>query len=273
MNKQEQINQFLSDPIEVGHYVRFQGDGNGSQNPSFWGYSKVVEIDETGVFIKPSNRNKIHKPFNEIKRCTDHIGVDPFAPQIRLDSYKIDIEQMLYRVGYKKSGEISSDRTQYWDGVFVPRATFNPYVEIGGGINYYQRDFVWTDRQKQLLIDSVYNHIEIGKIVLRCRPFDWVEKNVKAGFDTAFYDVVDGKQRVNTIIDFVKGRFKDSYGNYFSELSVRAQRKFFGSMNVTYVELHEKISDEDTLKTFLAINHLGTPQSEDHINFVKNILK
>jgi len=132
---------------------------------------------------------------------------------------------------------------------------------------------VWTLEQKQLLIESIYNHVEIGKFVLRSRPWDWVEGRVKEGKleHTAFKDLVDGKQRFTALVEFVSGKFADLQGNHFDDLSYLAQRRFLSYRHLTYVELGEKSTDEDTLKTFLAINHTGKPMSKEHIEFVKSI--
>ena len=34
-----------------------------------------------------------------------------------------------------------------------------------------------------------------------------------------FKDLVDGKQRLNAIVDFVQDKYTDSFGNYYSDLS------------------------------------------------------
>lgn len=130
-------------------------------------------------------------------------------------------------------------------------------------------------KKKQLLIDSIYNNIEIDKFVFRLRSFKYVENRINNGLieNTSFKDIIDGKQRVHCLLDFINNRFKDSYGNYFNDLSKQAQNKFISYRNCTYVELPEDTTDQDVLKTFLSINFSGVPQSKEHIDFIKQLLK
>ena len=108
---------------------------------------------------------------------------------------------------------------------------------------------------------------------MRNRSWDYIEKRVKAGHTNhiAWKDVVDGKQRLNAILGFVNNEFQDSYGNYFQDLSYRAQRRFFGFMAISYGELGENATDQDVQKVFLNINFTGIQMSQDHIDFVKSI--
>jgi uncharacterized protein DUF262 len=75
-----------------------------------------------------------------------------------------------------------------------------------GAINVnpsFQRRFVWREAEKRLLIESLYEDAFIHAIVVSERPSgQWV--------------VLDGKQRILTMIDFVENRFPDLRGFYFS---------------------------------------------------------
>jgi 5-methylcytosine-specific restriction endonuclease McrA len=61
----------------------------------------------------------------------------------------------------------------------------------------YQRGFVWKKPQKELFIDSLLLGYDIPKIYFHDNP----NNNFK-------YDVVDGQQRLLTINEFLKGKFK-----------------------------------------------------------------
>ena len=76
----------------------------------------------------------------------------------------------------------------------------------------YQRDYVWELSDKQLLIDSIFNNIDIGK-------FAFIHLDYKTWNKTGYaYEILDGKQRLKTIIDFYENRF--SYkGIYYNDLS------------------------------------------------------
>ena len=68
----------------------------------------------------------------------------------------------------------------------------------------FQRRFVWREAEKRLLIESLYEDAFIHAIVVSERPSgQWV--------------VLDGKQRIMTMIDFVKNHFPDLRGFHFSE--------------------------------------------------------
>lgn len=268
-SKEQLIEEFLKTPIQVGEniYIRDLGSQN---KVSSWRIATIQDVDGDKVAIKEYRQTKWIEPEN-YKRYTHHIGVNPFQPEIRSQSYQSDIEQILWRCGLDRDG---SNKMERYFNVDVPECNFNPIIiDDNGDEIKYQRDYVWTLKEKQLLIESIYNNMDIGKIVLRCRSFKWVEDRINAGIleNTTFKDIVDGKQRVLTMLSFIKNEFPDLHNNYYRDLSLTSQRKFLGYRNVVYVELPEDISDKDVLRTFLAINHTGVPQSEEHINFVKEI--
>jgi uncharacterized protein with ParB-like and HNH nuclease domain len=160
------------------------------------------------------------------------------------------------------------------DTILVPEVCDCPMVinEAGEEVEY-QRGLVWSLEQKQLLIMSIWNQIEIGKVVIRKRNYNWVINRLKAGKKehTAFADLVDGKQRVNAIVSYIKGEFSDMNGIYWYDLSENAKRKFLSYRNVMLVEMDDKTSDADVLAAFLAINFTGVPMSMEHIKFVQSI--
>ena len=52
-----------------------------------------------------------------------------------------------------------------------------------GNKEYYQRDFCWTIKDKQLLIDSIYNQINCGQILVRKRSWQHMKEEVENGLD------------------------------------------------------------------------------------------
>ncbi|MBL0798317.1 DUF262 domain-containing protein [Pseudomonas sp. B7] len=67
--------------------------------------------------------------------------------------------------------------------------------------DYQRMGGVWTLEKKQLLIDSILNDYDIPKIYLH--EYDRAEKKA-SGFQ---YAVIDGRQRLETIWQFIEGKF------------------------------------------------------------------
>ncbi len=269
--KEKEIKKFLKQPIKKGDWVT-------ASIPSYGGkfnkeYVQVEKVDDENVYFNKYGYNTLQScPLTNVERCVKHIGSNPFQKELRGDAYQIDIDQLLWRCGYDRREK--EDRSEKYFGVRVPETCLNPMViDADGNEVEYQRGLVWTLEQKQLLIESIYNNVEIGKFVLRKRSFQWVEKRINEGKieHTAFSDLVDGKQRYTSILSFIQNEFQDMHGNYYSDLSEAAQRRFMGYRQLTFVQLDEDSTDKDVLSVFLAINFAGVPMSKEHIEYVKSI--
>lgn len=135
------------------------------------------------------------------------------------------------------------------------------------GINmdpHYQRGLVWTNEDKEYLLDSVFNNIDIGKFVLIYLEDDeWK----KTGYG---YEILDGKQRLNTLIEFYENRIKYK-GRYYNELS-KKDKATFKNLNISVAEV--KDTDEvSILKYFIMLNTTGKGVDIKHIEKIKKILK
>lgn len=153
----------------------------------------------------------------------------------------------------------------------VPELNWNPYVIINGNKKYYQREFVWTLKQKQSLIESMYMKHNIGQIIFKKYEYNYIEEQIKNGnYEVAFNDIVDGKQRLGAIVEFINNKIPDFDGNYYGYLSGKAQGDFLNSMNVSFTYI---LSDDpkDILAQFLKVNIEGVPQSPEHIDYVKSL--
>jgi hypothetical protein len=138
---------------------------------------------------------------------------------------------------------------------------FNCYYHFGIDMNpLYQRDYVWSLEDKVNLIDSIYNDLDIGKFVLIRREYSSVNE---------LYEVLDGKQRINALIEFYEDRFQYK-GFYFSELQ-RMDRYQFTDLRVS-VAYVEPITEEQKIKLFLALNTSGKVMDKEHIENVRKLL-
>jgi hypothetical protein len=124
----------------------------------------------------------------------------------------------------------------------------------------YQRDHVWSLEDKIALIDSIFNHVDIGKFVFVQRDFR-VEGKI--------YEILDGKQRLTAICEFVEGRFK--YNGYtFAELSSYDKNRFENhSIAWGYLERPTKRA---IFETFIKLNTCGRPMENKDIDKVKKLL-
>jgi uncharacterized protein with ParB-like and HNH nuclease domain len=158
-------------------------------------------------------------------------------------------------------------------GVMVKEATDNPYiVDNDGKIQYYQRELVWELIDKRNLIDAMYNYTDIGKFVVVRNSYERLEDLIKKGFKKglAFHELVDGKQRLNAIVEFMLDKFTDSNNKYYSELDLVHKRKLW-SYNKCTIAILENATPDQIKRAFLNVNHTGKPMSREHIEFVKSL--
>lgn len=128
----------------------------------------------------------------------------------------------------------------------------------------YQRDYVWELSDKQLLIDSIFNNIDIGK-------FAFIHLDDKKWGETGNgYEILDGKQRLNAIIDFYENRFPYK-GVYYNDLSGR-DKGIFKNHHIVQGEISES-ERKDVLKYFLMLNRTGKSMDQSQLNKVEKMLE
>ena len=125
----------------------------------------------------------------------------------------------------------------------------------------YQRDHVWTLDDKIALIDSIFNNIDIGKFVFIQRSF---------GVEGKIYEILDGKQRLTAIAEFVEGRFEYN-GCTFADLSSYDKNRF-ENHPIAWGYL-ERPTKRAVYETFIKLNTCGRPMKNEDIDKVKNLLK
>lgn len=125
----------------------------------------------------------------------------------------------------------------------------------------YQRGYEWTLEQKQELIATIFDRGSIGTVAFNRRNF-----STKGHL----YEVVDGKQRLSTLWEFVQDGFTHK-GRRFSELHWRDQSDFENHQLTVY-----DLEDADMIsiyRLFLRINRRGTPVNNAHIEKIEAALK
>lgn len=113
-----------------------------------------------------------------------------------------------------------------------------------------QRDFVWSLEQKRELIWSVFFERNIPNLSFFIQEFDGID----------LVQVIDGKQRLSTLLDFYNNKFTiEIEGNeyLYSEL----QEDYKNAINVFHFNayvIYDKLTDTQKLEWFNLINYSGT---------------
>ena len=132
--------------------------------------------------------------------------------------------------------------------------------------NIVQRSYVWEPSRKSELICSLVEDYPINPVHAKEVKVTEKSKNGKDNTVT-YFDFLDGKQRLNSIYDYVKGQYVlvginpvefngelvDISGKYFSGLSEDMQNKI---MNYEIsVNSYEDMTDDESRKLFMRLNN------------------
>lgn len=137
------------------------------------------------------------------------------------------------------------------------------YYNFGIDMNPdYQRDYVWTNEDKEKLIQSIFENVDIGKFILRhLNTQEYYEKNKS-------YEIIDGKQRLSALIEFYENRLEYK-GCKFNDLSPY-ERHVFEEHNISVAEV-ENVDRKTSLQYFIMMNTCGKSMSEDDIQKAKDL--
>lgn len=294
--KEQLIKEELAKPFEVGKIIRVKGKYlkfNTSQDPEWWNHLKIKEVkheDGKTVIIAETTEWRSYSRSDErvvvedmeVQKSTSAIGANPI-PAEQWDAHVINTGFNIGSVIHRVMNDIPGERFKQKyviNGIDIPELNFNPFVYGKDGQRlYYQRDYCWTLEDEQNFIESMYNHLNLGTVVFRKRSWKWLEKETatrgdnKDNSDLGFYDIVDGKQRLHTLKRFLTDQFQDKHGNYYSDLSEYAQRKFEDCGAMTVLEIEERASEEDVLRIFMNVNYTGRPMSQEHLDYVRTLFE
>lgn len=169
-----------------------------------------------------------------------------------------EVRPILEKILEKKSN--TKDRLSFYSSSID--GLLNKYYYFGVNMDPdYQRKLVWDLSDKQNLIESIFNNIDIGKFVFANLPFK---------DNSPCYEIVDGKQRLSTLIEFYEGRFMWQGVTYHQLHPMDINH--FESYLVSFAELVEP-DKKNILETFIKINTTGRPQDNSHLEYVRNLLR
>lgn len=272
--KKKKLSAFLEEPFTEGDLISVYGlllDLN--ENKVFT--CRIVSIADDKLTIRSTDnifRDHTIKKSDVLSRWTRHIGADPFEKntnKTRMVQFSLDsIIHTLDLLGERRLKKI--DRI---NDIEVSECNWDPFVYAeDGSKERYQRPFVWTVPQKRALISSIYNGIDCGKIIIRQRSYESLVSLAEKGeTELSYHDIVDGKQRLKTVQQFMLGEFKDEYGNHYGDLSSNAQSQFTSHQLFSYGIMESDPTDAEVLRQFLKLNFSGIPQSPKHMKFIKEL--
>lgn len=125
----------------------------------------------------------------------------------------------------------------------------------------FQRGLVWTQNQKEALIQTIFDMGSIGTFAFNRLPYE---------SKGPLFEIIDGKQRLSALCEYYEDRWPFK-GVYYSELSEH-DTVTFKMASVLEVTLQEA-TEETKLRLFLRINRAGTPVDVEHIRKVEEMLK
>lgn len=148
------------------------------------------------------------------------------------------------------------------------RGMLNEYTSNVYNFNpEYQRDLVWSTEQKQAFIKTLM----IGDVdlcpTLIAEPYSKGKRE---------YEVLDGKQRMMAVINYIRGKFPVE-GFYYKDLSLGdVSRLMYSPFKYKLIKYYDKkkgfseMTIEQKVELFLQINEYGQRVSEEHLAKIKS---
>lgn len=129
----------------------------------------------------------------------------------------------------------------------------------------YQKELVWTlEQKKEYIMALLKSRAEIEPTFIQ----EYINEH-------EHYEVVDGKQRLHTIFDFINNGFTIGDNIFFSDLSADDMMKIlnFDVRYTRFISFTDEIPEDFKLELFLELNAKGTRMSEEQIKKVEDMLK
>lgn len=226
--------------------------GDEVSTTAYWKNTKVIDKQEDLYYLIEyiSTQNNYGKPIETVKQSWV-MWHDIFKKQT--DEKDIPIFNMREKSIFKR---VSFSNRQL-------ESIIHTYYSFGIKLDpVYQRDFCWDLADKEKLIESIFSYRDIGKFVMIHLPY--------VNRETPCYEILDGKQRISTIIEFVEDRFK--YKGYFYSEMRAVDKRLFGDAMIAWAEVSD-LTEADKYHYFLELNISGKPQDQKHLDSVAKLLE
>lgn len=132
-------------------------------------------------------------------------------------------------------------------------------VGYGGKLNIrpkYQREFVYKDKQRDLVIETVQKSFPLNVMY-------WVKN------EDGTFEVLDGQQKTISICEYVAGNFFLNNLSFHNLTDIEQKQILDYKLMVYFCEGNDK----EKLDWFRAINIAGEKLTEQELRNAKNILK
>lgn len=210
-----------------------------------WHSMIVLEVLDEGKILLCEITSKNKTETSTSKRYLNHLNLLPKSLKLAPEKHSPLTKEMRF-----SSREIFGFFLSHYQNDY----NYNPE---------YQRDLCWTLDDKIKLIHSIFMDADIGKFAFIQLPY---KENSPS------YEVLDGKQRLNALVEFYEDKFKYD-GHYFSELHPRDKHHFKSYVVSVGMSEHDDWTESDKMEYFLRMNTTGVPQDQGHLNKVKSMLK
>lgn len=167
----------------------------------------------------------------------------------------------------KKKKKRTTGQTYPTSNFRLKRMTVRELVKIVSekGINLsppmYQRNFVASLRWMQQFIDSAYHHRSTNLFHVRELPAKYLQM---CGY---LFEVIDGCQRLSTVLAFVRNEFPDKNGRFYKDLPIHL-RKQFESYTIDLYVYDSTMTDTEACATFTRINNGTTLNKPEILNAI-----
>lgn len=141
----------------------------------------------------------------------------------------------------------------------------------------FQRGYVWGEDDRTALLDSVFERLELGSIVIM-NHHGYLHDNDPSSNQYITLDgravevlrrndytasLIDGQQRLTTLYNFYTNRWQYR-GVWFSDLSFSDQHHFLDTSISVRMFDEDKVTFKQVVKIFLQVNR-GVPQTREHL--------
>lgn len=167
----------------------------------------------------------------------EQVGSLRASTKYRMIEYPI--ETVLEKYNTKKKEIPSADYEHADTAIYVP---------------WYQRRFIWNKTRQSKLIESIFMGLPISNLYF-----------ADIGRKDAFLEIIDGRQRIETLNRFVHGQLKiqnlellkELNGLYFKDFPVGMQRRFLANPLRAVMFLDQ--CDEQFIEEIFTRLNLGVP--------------